>query len=196
MRWRLFQRLQKAVEGVARKHVHFVDNVDLVTGKGRGILHALDDFADIIDTRMGGSVHLDDIDMATFHDCPAMFALCRKINGRLVNRGGLVIEGAGKDARRCGLSYPAHTCQHVGLGNAASLERIGQGADHRLLADQVIKILRAVFARQNPVCIVLGHLASFLRSAPEIHPHYSGGKQRNKPRIRFYPDKSTLLQMP
>jgi hypothetical protein len=86
---RLFERLQQAVEGLRGEHVHFVDDIDLVTRRNRAVAHLFDDLADIVDAGMGGGVHLDDIDMAAFHDRLAMFAGHGKVDRRLVNRSVL-----------------------------------------------------------------------------------------------------------
>jgi len=40
VRRRLFQRLEDSVEGRPSKHVHFVEDVDLVARAGGGIAHA------------------------------------------------------------------------------------------------------------------------------------------------------------
>ena len=65
--------------------------------------------------------------------------------------GDRIIEGAGENAGGGGLADAAHAGQHIGLGNAAGAEGIGQRADHRLLADQIGEALRPVFARQHPI---------------------------------------------
>ena len=49
------------------------------------------------------------------------------------------------------LPTPRTPGEHPGLRDAAGLEGVRQGADHRLLADQVLEGARAVFAGQNPV---------------------------------------------
>ena len=85
VRRRLFQRLQQAVEGLRRQHVHFVDDVDLVARRNRGVAHPLDDVADVVDAGMRGGVHLDHVDMAAFHDGPAMLAEHGEVDGRLVD---------------------------------------------------------------------------------------------------------------
>ncbi len=95
---------------------------------------------------MRGRVHLDDIDMAAFHDRLAMLARCGKIDRWLIDRIGLVIERARQNTCRRGLADPAHAGKHPGLCDAARLERIAQRAHHRLLADEIIEILRAIFA--------------------------------------------------
>ena len=65
---RLFERLQKTVEGLLREHVHFVDDVDLGARRNRAIARVLDDLAHVVDAGVGGRVHLDHVDMAQFHD--------------------------------------------------------------------------------------------------------------------------------
>jgi hypothetical protein len=74
-----------------------------------------------------------------------------QIDGRLVDFGGLVVERPREDAGRGRLADAADAGQHPGLGDAAGGKGVGQRAHHRLLADQVGEILRAVLARQNPV---------------------------------------------
>ena len=85
MRRRLLERLQQAVEGLRRQHVDFVDDVDLVARRHRRIAHLLDDLADVVDAGVGGGVHLDDVDMAAFHDRLAVLAENREIDGGLVD---------------------------------------------------------------------------------------------------------------
>ena len=153
---RLLERLQQAVEGLVREHVDFVDDVDLVARRNRAVAHLLDDLADVVDAGMGGGVHLDHVDMAAFHDGFAMLARHGEIDLRPVDRVGLVVERAGKNARGGRLADPAHAGQHPGLGDTAGGERVGQRAHHRLLPDQVGEIARAVFARENAIGRLLG----------------------------------------
>src|SRR3546814_10666620 len=62
----LLQRFQERVERVLGQHVDFVDNVDLVPRRDGGIAYGLDNFAHIVHARMGGGVHLYDVDMPPF----------------------------------------------------------------------------------------------------------------------------------
>ena len=63
----------------------------------------------------------------------------------------LVVQGPGQQAGGGGLADPAHAGEHEGVGDAAGGEGVGQGADHRLLADQVLEALRPVFAGEDGV---------------------------------------------
>ena len=156
MRRRFFQRLQQAVESLIGKHVHFVDDIDLVARRYRAITHLLDDLAYVVNASMRGGVHLDHIDMTAFHDRLTVFALHGKVDGRLVNRICLVIERARQNARRGGLTDPAHTGEHPGLRNAACLERVPERTNHRLLADKIIEILGTIFAGENAIGAIGG----------------------------------------
>ena len=75
------------------------------------------------------------------------------LDGRPVDRavGQLVVERARQDARGRGLADAAHAGEDPGLRDAAGLERVGERAHHRVLADQVVEGRRAVFARQHAV---------------------------------------------
>ena len=154
---RLFQRLQQAVEGRLRQHVHFVDDVDLVAGDRRLVARRLDDLADVVDAGVGGGVHLDHVDMAAFHDRGAVLAEFRHVDGRPVDLAGDgIVERAGEDARGRGLADAADAGEHVGLRDAAGAEGIGQRPHHRLLADQVGEALRPVFAREHAIGAAAG----------------------------------------
>ncbi len=114
-------------------------------------MNLLDDLANVVDAGMRGGVHLDHVDMAAFHDRLAVFARHGKVDGRLVNRIGLVVERARQNARRRGLADPANAGEHPGLRDATRLERVLERADHRLLADEIVEILGAIFAGENAI---------------------------------------------
>ena len=149
---RFLERLQQPVEGRAREHVHLVEDIDLVA-RGDGLVaHRLDDLADMVDAVVGGGVHLDHIDMAPFHDLGAMDAEFGHVDGRAVHLAGHgIVEAAGEDAGGGRLADAAHAGQHIGLRDAAGRKGIGEGADHRLLADEIVEAARTVFAREHPV---------------------------------------------
>ena len=65
--------------------------------------------------------------------------------------GQFVIQRAGEDARGRRLADAAHAGEDPGLRNAPGLERVRDGAHHRVLADQVGEGRGAVFARQHAV---------------------------------------------
>ena len=156
---RFLERFQKRVEGRGGQHVHLVNDVDLVARADGRIAHPVENLADIRDAGAGRGVHLHHVHMGGARNGVAMPARRGESDGGLVDGVGVVIERAGDQARRGGFAHPAHPGHHIGVGDPARRERIGQRAHHRLLADQVVKGLRAVFARQHLIAgIILGRL--------------------------------------
>ena len=152
MRGRLFQRFQQRVEGVAAQHVNFVDNIDLVACRDRGIAHRLDDLAHVVDASVAGGVHLDHVDMAAFRDGDTRLAHAARIDRRaaLPIRPN-TIQRFGDQARGRGLAHPAHAGHQEGMGQPVARDRIGERADHRFLPDQFRKGLGPVFAREHAI---------------------------------------------
>ena len=73
-------------------------------------------------------------------------------DGPAIDGIGLVVEGPRQDARRGGLADTANAGQHVGLGDAAGRRRRSVSVRTiGVLADEVGRTLRAVFARQHAV---------------------------------------------
>ena len=61
MRRRLFEGLEQGIEGSRGEHVDFVDDEYLVLADDWGILHPLDDVADVFDAGIGGCVYFIDV---------------------------------------------------------------------------------------------------------------------------------------
>ena len=163
---RLFERLQQAVEGLRREHVHLVDDVDLVARRNGRVAHLVDDLTDVVDAGMRRGVHFEHVDMAAFEDRLAVLAELGQFDGGLVDCRGPVVEGAGEDARSSRLADAAHAGEHPGLRDSAGGERVGQRAHHRLLADQRGEITWAIFARQHAVACAADCLAHPVTELP------------------------------
>ena len=149
VRRRLFQGLQQGVERGRRQHVHFVDDIDLVARLDRRIARAVQQLAHLIDLGAAGGVELQHIHVPAFDNGPAMAAFVAQGHRGAVNLVGLIVQGPRQQARCGGLADAAHPGQHKGMGNPTRRERIGEGAHHGLLADQILKGARPVFARQD-----------------------------------------------
>ncbi len=148
---RFFQSFQKRIESALRQHVDFVDDEDFHPRQNRLVARALDDLANVLDAGVRRRVHLDHIGMPALDDFRAVPPQHRHLSRRPMDRICLVVERAGQNARRRGLADPAHTGQHVALRNSPRRERIAQGANHRLLTDQIVKRLRPVLPRQHDI---------------------------------------------
>ena len=152
MRRRLFQRFQQGVEGAGREHMHFVDDIDLEARLDGGKAHAIDDLADVVHAGAAGGVHFLDVDMPAFGNGRAIDADAAGLDrGAALAVGADAVQALGDDAGGGGLAHPAHAGQHEGMGQAAGGDGIGQGTDHRLLADQFGKGRGPVFPGQYAI---------------------------------------------
>ncbi len=152
LRRRLLQRLQEAVEGLLGQHMDLVDDIDLVAGRGWRIAHAVDQLADVVDAGMGRSVHLQDVDMPALRDRDARIAAAAGL-GRGLALAVLAdaVERAGDDPGGRGLADAADPGQQECMRDPASAQRIAQGADQGVLADQLGETLRPVGPGQDPI---------------------------------------------
>src|SRR3546814_992828 len=117
----LLQRFQERVERVLGQHVDFVDNVDLVPRRDGGIAYGLDNFAHIVHARMGGGVHLYDVDMPPFGYGLAGLAHSAGVDdGSAVSVRAIAVQRLGNKARSVGLAYAAHASHQEAMGRASA----------------------------------------------------------------------------
>ena len=114
---RFFERLEKRIERVARQHVDFVDDVDLVARRNGPVENAVDQLADIVNAGAARGIHLHHVDMAVFGNRDAVLADSAGIGRRLAIavRAGAV-QCAGDDARGRGFPDTANARQDKGMG--------------------------------------------------------------------------------
>ena len=153
MRRRFFQRLQQRVERRRREHVHFVDDVDLVPRIHGRIARAAQQVAHVVDAGVRGGVEFEHVGVTPLHDGGAVHAGRIEQHRRLVDGVGLVVQRTGEQAGRRRLADAANAGEHEGVRDASGPERVGERADHRLLADKVLEPGRPVFAGED----LIGH---------------------------------------
>ena len=147
---RLFECLEERIEGRGGQHVHLIDDVNLVAGRGCTISDRVDDFTDIIDASAGGGVHFHDVDMAAFHDGGAVLADAARLGcGRACSIGANAVHAFGDDAGCCCFARSTDPCHDESLRDAICGKRVFERAYHRLLADEINKSLGAIFTREN-----------------------------------------------
>lgn len=147
---RFLQRLEEGIEGLLREHVDLVDDKDLVAAHLRGDAGLLHELLDLIDTIVGRGIELEDVEGAALLKSLATLA---GATGLAVVGGVLAVDGLGEDARTSGLSHTARTAEEVGVGQFARLDRIAESGGQRVLADDVGKLHRTVFARRNYIFV-------------------------------------------
>ena len=123
--------------------MHLVDDEHFVAVADRPDGEAGDDhFADVVDARVRRGVDFEDVDVAPFRDFDARLADAAGIGRRSVH----AIQRAREDARRRRLADPARPREHERLREPVALQRVAQRARDRVLADDVIELLRPPFA--------------------------------------------------
>ena len=144
---RLLEGLEQGVEGLAREHVDFVDDVDLEPAPGRADGDVLPEAADLVDAAIAGGIDFDDIHILPGGDCGARVALI----ARLGRGPGGAFEGLGEDSRGARLPDTAGAGEEIGVTNPARLDRSGESAGDMLLADEFVETLRPVAAGDDPI---------------------------------------------
>jgi hypothetical protein len=176
MRRRLLERLQERVERVLGQHVDFVDDVDLVARRDGRIAHRLDDLAHVVDAGVAGGVHLDDVDVAPLGYGHTRFTPTSRDRwwAALPVRADAV-QRLGDEPRGRRLADAAHPGEQKGVSEAVALDRVAEGADHRVLPDQLREALGAIFAGEDPVGLRLRRLGRLVEARARPKPEESSG---------------------
>ncbi len=132
---RFFQRLEQGIEGIAREHVHFVDQKYFEAPARRPVLGTVDQIADIIHAGVRCGVNLDQVDKTTGIDIPAH----RTLTAGLAADAALAVQRFGKNPGDGGLAHAAGSGEQEGVVHAAGIQRLAQRGHHVFLADQLGK---------------------------------------------------------
>ena len=141
---RLFQGLEKSIEGSRREHVYLIDDEDLVASylwRNSRLFHQR---LDVLDRVVAGSVQFEDVVTASFGERLAAFAF---ITGFTVDRRVFAVDGSG------GLSHPPWPAEKISMGQLSAFHGILQRGGQRLLSHDRIEGHRAVLARRDNIFI-------------------------------------------
>jgi ABC-type lipoprotein export system ATPase subunit len=134
------------------KHVDFVDDIDLVACADASVADRVDDLADIVDAGMRRRVHLDHVDVPPLGNRPAGFAdVARSDRGAAFPIRSDAVQRLGDETSGRGLADPADPGEEESMGDPPSLDGIGEGLHHCVLADQLGEGLGPVLAREHAV---------------------------------------------
>ena len=156
---RFFQCFEQRIEGAARQHVHFVDDVDFEACRGGSIGDSVNHLcAHVIHACVGRGIHFNHIHMAPFGDGLTMLAHAAWFGGGVAGAiGANAIHALGDDAGCGGFAGAPDACHHEGLRNAIRFERIRERPDHIILADEIGKGGGPVFPGKHLVGGSIGH---------------------------------------
>ena len=148
---RLFQCFQQRIETVTGKHVHLIDQVDLVAPARRGVGNVFEQFSRLFHfgARCG-------IDFDKIKETPRLNILtgATLATGTGADPIGFAIQAFGEDASNGGLANSTHPCKQISMMQSVCIQRVGKRTQHWLLAEHVAKVLRPPFARKYLVAHV------------------------------------------
>jgi len=143
VRRRLFQGLEKRVEGARGKHVDFIDDENFEPATRREIFYILSEFTNILDTGVGSTVDLENV-----HGITSGYLKAGRADiARFLSRSIFTLESLGEDACSTGLPDTPSTRKKKGMGNPAGFDCILQRSADMLLTDQVMECLWPPFSR-------------------------------------------------
>ena len=145
MRRRFFEGFQQRIERMRRKHVYFVDQVDLVTPTGWRVLHVVEQIPGFVDFRARSGVDFDQV-----HE-PALVDLdtARTLTTRRTAHALLTIQSLREYARERSLADPARAGKQVRVMQSIGIKRVDECPEHMPLADDTIESPGTPLAGQN-----------------------------------------------
>src|SRR5438128_1187946 len=79
MRWWFLQCLEQSIKCLGSKHMRFVKHIDFILTSGRWHHHLLTQVANAINTTIGGSINLDDIERVACGNLAALLTLVARL---------------------------------------------------------------------------------------------------------------------
>jgi len=124
--------------------MHFVDNVDFESCPCRPVNGVIDKVTDVVYSPIRGAVNFDNVDIFAKVYGEATVALTAGFSRRSV--GFEAVQGFCEDSGHRGLADASRAGKKIGVGDPVGFYGVFEGLRNRLLADDVIKGLRTVFA--------------------------------------------------
>jgi len=143
---RLFQRLQKGVEGRCAQHVHLIDDIDLVLAGLWRKPHLLYQRPDIVYGIVAGSIQLMDVHGDPIVERDTGMAL---VTGFPICAYILTVNGLGKYTGAGRFTDPPGTAEQKCMRQLIVLDGILKGSRNMRLPHHCRKTLWPVFSRRN-----------------------------------------------
>jgi len=147
VRRRLFEGFEKGVEGRIGEHVHLINVDDLERAAGGGILHRVAEFAHLFDAVVRRSIDFENIQRAAFGDFLSEFVIRIEVYFRAV----FGVQSLRKDASHGCFTRASGAYEKISVREAVLLDRVTQCLYDMVLAEDVVKGLRTVFAGEDLV---------------------------------------------
>ena len=147
MRRRLFQRFEQRVEGLAREHVNFIDDVDLVAAPRRPHGNVLPQLADLVDAAIAGGIDLDHIHILSGRHRVAGVAGVARLGCRSLH----AFQRLGEDPGGARFAHATGAGEEIRMPDPARYDRPGEPASDVLLPYEFVKPLGPIAPGDHPV---------------------------------------------
>ena len=142
---RLFEGFQQRIEGMAGKHVHFVDQIDLEAPTAWSVLHVVEQLTRVLDLGPARGVDLDQVDKTPLINLAAYRTRPARRRGDTC----FTVQAFGDDPRNGGLADAARTGKQIGVVQALTVQSVDQSLEHMGLADHFAERARTPFTCKN-----------------------------------------------
>jgi len=141
----LLQRLKQGIKRRRGKHMHLVDNINLALAAHGGVTSTRNNlFSHVINTGVRSGVNLKDVWMLTSSN---QLTVLTSAVGQMT-RSLMTEDGFCQQASHSGLTCAARSAEQVCVAELLLQDRSLKGADHMLLANYLLKRLRAILCIQ------------------------------------------------
>ena len=145
---RLLQRLEKRVECCCRKHVHLVDDKNLVLANLRRNLHLVDQFANVIDRIVRRSIKLIDIVASLLVERLTALTFVASLT---ILCTMFAVDGLRKDTRTSCLAHTSWATEQVGMCQLSAGNSILQGLHQGFLPHYGLEGGGTIFTSRNDI---------------------------------------------
>ena len=146
MRRRFFQSFQQRVERLLCQHVNLVNDIDLKFAARREA-DIVAKFANLIDAIVARAVDLEHIEIDSLRYFSAGITDSARMDGRTVD----TVHGLGQNPGSRSFACAAGADKKVSVSQSLLLNRILQGANNVILAENIVENLGSIFSRKDLV---------------------------------------------
>jgi hypothetical protein len=139
---RLFQGLEKGIEGFRREHMDFINDVDFEPSGTGHILNIFPKLTDLINASVGGPIDFKDIHGNTFSDFVARSADIAWRRGRAL----VTVHGLGHNAGHRRLPDPSGAGKQERMRHLVGPDSVLEGLRDVTLSHDFLKGLRTIFS--------------------------------------------------
>ena len=127
--------------------MNLIDNVDFKTATRRCEANVVSEFSDLINAVIAGAVDFEYVEADALRNLSARIADSARVDGWAMN----AVQGLGQDPGRRSFTSTARADKEVGVRNPSALNRVFQGLNDVILAQNVVEYLGPIFSREHLV---------------------------------------------